>query len=96
MILLGAQIEQNLFIANKLVELSSEFILRTNMQWIGTSKGMYRSLQQYDAEIAKVLVDSFDIFYRTNEKKQVIQFVDDVLQPHGGRLFEGFSLGEKR
>lgn len=86
--------EEEIFIANTLAELVSEFVLRTNRQWIGTSKWIVRSLKQYDEQFAKQFVEAFDMFYKFSAKKQVIQLVDEVLQPYGGRLFHGFSLGK--
>ncbi|MGB6406432.1 MAG: nucleotidyltransferase, partial [Planococcus donghaensis] len=33
--------------------------------------------------------------YKTSEKLKVVQLVDRVLEPYGGRLFEGFSSGKE-
>lgn len=85
---------EQIFIANTLAELLSEFVLRTNRQWLGASKWVIRSLRNYDEEFANHFVEAFDIFYKTGDKNEVIQFVDYVLQPFGGRLFDGFSLGK--
>lgn len=86
---------EDIFIANTLAELVSEFVLRTNRKWIGASKWVVRSLKQYDEEFAKQFVEAFDIFYKTGDKNQVIQLVENILQPFGGKLFHGFSLGKK-
>lgn len=86
---------EELFIATTLAELLSEFVLRTNRQWIGTSKWVYRSLKDYDEEFANQFVKAFDIFYKTGNKGQVIELADYVLQPFGGKLFDGFSLGKR-
>ena len=86
---------EELFIANTLAELASEFVLRTNRQWIGTSKWTVRSLKQYDEQFANQFVDAFDHFYRTGEKKDVIRLVERIMQPFGGRLFAGFALGKE-
>ncbi|MEE6452313.1 nucleotidyltransferase domain-containing protein [Gottfriedia acidiceleris] len=85
---------EELFIANTLAELVSEFVLRTNGKWIGTSKWIIRSLRQYNEEFANILVDAFDSFYTNGEKNRIIKLVDEVLHPFGGRLFEDFSLGK--
>ncbi|MEH7255368.1 nucleotidyltransferase domain-containing protein, partial [Neobacillus niacini] len=86
---------EEIFIANALVELVSEFILRTNCKWVGTSKWVVRSLRQYDEQFAELFVEAFDIFYKTGDKSKIIQLVDNILKPHGGRLFNGFSLGKE-
>jgi hypothetical protein len=85
---------EEIFIANTLVELVSEFVLRTNRQWIGTSKWVIRSLKNYDKKFAERFVEAFDTFYKTGDKNMIIVMVDDILQPYGGRLFQGFSLGK--
>lgn len=86
---------EGIFIANTLAELVSEFVLRTNNRWIGSSKWMIRSLRNFDAGFTNSFVKAFDNFYKTGGKKELIQLVDIVLLPYGGRLFDGFSLGKK-
>ncbi|MCU1806322.1 hypothetical protein NVV31_13115 [Cytobacillus firmus] len=69
--------------------------MRTNRQWIDASKWVYRSLKDYDEDFANQFVRAFDIFYKTGNKGQVIELADNVLQPFGGKLFDGFSLGKR-
>ncbi|WP_082686268.1 nucleotidyltransferase domain-containing protein [Bacillus coahuilensis] len=85
--------EEGLFIVGKLAELVSEFMLRTNGKWTGTSKWAFRSLVQYDVVLAKEFTIALDYYYKTNNKSKIIIFVDKVLLPYGGRFFEGFSIG---
>ena len=85
---------EEIFIANTLADLVHEFVLRTNRQWIGSSKWIIRSLNQYDEEFTEEFVEAFNVFYITGEKNKIVQLVDKVLEPYGGRLFEGFSLGK--
>ncbi|MED4280416.1 nucleotidyltransferase domain-containing protein [Priestia megaterium] len=87
---------ESLFIANTLAYITHEFVLRTNGHWIGDSKWIVRSLNNYNKSFSKEFVEAFEIFYKTGNKDKVIQLVDKVLEPHGGRLFEGFSLGKER
>ena len=86
---------ESLFIANTLAYITHEFVLRTNGHWIGDSKWIVRSLNNYNKSFSKEFVEAFDTFYKTGSKDTVIQLVDKVLAPHGGRLFEGFSLGKE-
>ncbi|WP_041055095.1 nucleotidyltransferase domain-containing protein [Jeotgalibacillus campisalis] len=86
--------EEELFIANTLAVLLSEFILRINNQWIGDSKWMIRALKQFDPIMAVEFTESFDVFYRMGEKGKIIKMTEKVLRPYGGLLFEGFSLGK--
>jgi predicted nucleotidyltransferase len=86
---------EEIFIANALAELVSEFVLRTNGQWIGHSKWIVRSLKQFDEKFADQFVDAFDVFYKTDDKTKIVQLVNKVLEPYGGKLFDGFSLGKE-
>lgn len=85
-----------LFIAGHLAELLAEFVLRTNRQWVGQSKWIHRSLRNFDAGIAESFAEAFKQFHQTGEKEPVIRLVDEILQPFGGRLFEGYSAGKKK
>lgn len=85
---------EEIFIANALAELVGEFVLRTNRKWIGQSKWIVRALKNYDEQFAKQFVEAFDLFYRTGEKNSVIQFVENMLEPFGGQLFDGYSAGK--
>ena len=86
---------EELFVANTLAELTSEFVLRPHRRWIGASKWVIRSLNQFDEQFTVKFVDAFDRYYKEGEKDHVIQLVEDVLRPYGGQLFNGFSLGKK-
>lgn len=85
---------EGLFIASTLATLVCEFILRTNRQWIGSSKWTYRALDRHDAEAARELADALECYYQTNETDALIRYVDKTLSPFGGRLFAGFSRGK--
>lgn len=85
---------EEIFIANTLAELVSEFVLRTNQRWIGTSKWIVRSLRAYDEDFAIQFVEAFDTYYKTGDKAKVIHLVEKAMEPFGGRLLEGFSLGK--
>lgn len=85
---------EELFIANALAEAIHEFVLRTNGEWIGASKWVVRSLNQFDEAFTTRFVQSFDTFYKTRNKVDIIKLTDEVLEPYGGRLFEGYSVGK--
>jgi len=94
---IGAKIlGEELLIANTLSILLHEFYLRVNKQWIGTSKWIIRALKQYDKEFALKYVESFESYYKTGKKDKVINLTDEVLEPFGGRLFDGFSVGKEK
>lgn len=87
--------EEEIFIANTLSLLLHEFYLRVNKQWIGTSKWIVRALKQYDANFTNRFVEAFDTYYKTGDKEMIIDLTDEVLEPYGGRLFDGFSVGKQ-
>lgn len=86
---------EELFIANALAEQLAEFVLRINGQWTGTSKWLVRSLKRYDKEFAEQFLAAFERYYSAREKDAAIQLAEAVLQPYGGRLFDGFTLGKE-
>jgi hypothetical protein len=86
---------EEVMIANTLVELVSEFTLRTNGYWVGASKWMIRALRQYNEPFAVRFFEAFDEFYTVGNKAEIVKLVDEALEPYGGRLFEGFSLGKR-
>lgn len=85
---------EQVFIVNTLADRLHEFVLRTNGKWTGSSKWIYRALRNYDEHFAASFVDAFETFYRNGETRKVIQIADAILEPHGGRLFDGFSIGD--
>lgn len=86
--------DEDLFIAGSLADKTHEFYLRVNHQWVGSSKWVLRALKRYHPEFANQFADAFKTFYNTGEKSAVIELVDEVLEPYGGRLFDGYSLGK--
>lgn len=86
--------EEEICIANALASLVSEFVLRTNQKWTGDSKWLVRSLRYYDVEFATYFMGTFDIFYKTGSKEEIISLVEKVLHPYGGKLFNGYSMGK--
>ncbi|WP_335871768.1 nucleotidyltransferase domain-containing protein [Bacillus sp. 2205SS5-2] len=85
---------EQLFIANHLASLLHEFVLRTNRRWIGSSKWIIRALNSFDENFTEEFVKAFDHFYKSGDKSAVISLSEKILDPFGGLLFEGFSLGK--
>ncbi|XEC94383.1 nucleotidyltransferase domain-containing protein [Paenibacillus tarimensis] len=74
----------------------AQFVLRVNGRWIGRGKGLAREFRQFNEKLSNRYIEAIRVFSRTEHKQPFIQFVDDMLEPHGGRLFEGFSLGKQK
>ncbi|KGP74478.1 nucleotidyltransferase domain-containing protein [Pontibacillus yanchengensis] len=68
-----------------------EFILRANQEWIGEGKWMYRCLKEFDPTLAKDFTKCIQAYYQSNNKQELIGFADHVLEPFGGRLFNGYE-----
>ena len=86
---------EDLCIAQSLSFVLHEFVLRTNGYWIGKGKWMMRALKRYDPALADRFISVFDQFYQTGNKKDLTAFANHLLQAEGGRLFDGFSAGNK-
>ncbi|MET3698519.1 hypothetical protein SAMN05877753_109159 [Bacillus oleivorans] len=86
--------KEELSIAAALADQIHEFVLRTNQQWLGYSKWVYRALLAFDPVLAEKYYQAFHVYYRTGEKKLIIALADEVLEPFGGRLVEGYSAGK--
>jgi hypothetical protein len=84
---------ENLFIVNQLTELVTNFILRANGQWIGRGKWAVRSFAEYDKQLCDEFLHALDCFYKKETVELLIPFIDRALEPHGGRLLEGWMEG---
>jgi predicted nucleotidyltransferase len=83
---------EELFIAGTLAEQLQEFVLRTNKRWVGKSKWVVRELKLYDTVFTDQFVEAFSHYYSTGNKKMVTELAEQILEPFGGRLFDGFSI----
>ncbi|WP_102345717.1 nucleotidyltransferase domain-containing protein [Bacillus sp. Marseille-P3661] len=89
--LIGSEDEtESLFITNKLAELVHEFILRTNQKWTGQGKWLARAFRQYDEQQATEFFNRFNEYYKGRKKHLLIEYIDMILKPYGGRLFNGY------
>ncbi len=88
----GSRVEmEDTYSVGELTRKLPEFILRANQEWIGEGKWMFRCLKHFDPNIAKDFTDCIQGYYRSNNKEELIRFVDDRLAPFGGRLFKGYQ-----
>ncbi|NBI31098.1 nucleotidyltransferase domain-containing protein [Chengkuizengella marina] len=86
---------ENYFIVNKLFTLCATFILRVNDLWLGDGKWLYRELTAYHKGVSEQFISAFESYYKTSDKQQLIDFIDSMLEPYGGRLFAGFYQEEE-
>jgi len=83
---------EEIFIAGTLAEQLQEFVLRANKRWVGKSKWVVRELNHYDPVFTEQFVEAFSHYYSTGNKNMVIELAEQILEPFGGRLFDGFSI----
>ncbi|MBM4763090.1 nucleotidyltransferase domain-containing protein [Bacillus sp. B15-48] len=83
--------KEKIFVVYKLFDFVSEFILRANGHWIGYGKWLYRSLLHFDKDFCERYVEVFHIFMKTGNSMPLSTLIDKVLEPYGGRLFEGYK-----
>lgn len=83
---------EEIFIASTLSDQLQEFVLRTNKRWVGKSKWVVRELNHFDPVFTEQFVEAFSLYYRTSSKEKVIEMAELVLEPYGGRLFDGFAV----
>ncbi|MBP1969138.1 putative nucleotidyltransferase [Virgibacillus natechei] len=83
--------EEKLFVAHKLFDFASEYVLRVNEHWIGQGKWMYRSLSEFDKSFSDEFIDAYQLFMRTGDDVPFTAFIDSMLEPYGGRLFDGYK-----
>ncbi|ARI77817.1 nucleotidyltransferase domain-containing protein [Halobacillus mangrovi] len=88
----GSQVwQEDVYTVSALIESFHTFILRANRKWTGEGKWMYRSLKEFDEDIAERLTHCVQYFYKENEKSELIKFIDEMLTPFGGRLFHNYT-----
>jgi predicted nucleotidyltransferase len=83
---------EEIFIVGTLAEQLQEFVLRTNKRWVGKSKWVVRELNRFDPVFTEQFVEAFSHYYNTGNKNKVTELADLILEPFGGRLFDGFSI----
>jgi len=85
---------EGLAIASRLYEQSIEFILRANRCYIGQGKWAIRALAEFNEDYASRHTAAFELYYQSDDRREVIELLDAYLAPFGGRYFDGFSLGK--
>lgn len=82
---------ENIFTAHTLIEQALVFYLRSHKQWIGEGKWLYRCLLDVDQDFAEQFASIITHFHKTGHKQELIKLIDQMMDPYGGRFFEGFT-----
>jgi hypothetical protein len=80
-----------MFSAAKLARSIAEFVLARNKHWLSTGKALHRNLRQVEPELAERLAEAWSQV--GSDPNPLIAVADEVLEPVGGRLFEGATPG---
>jgi hypothetical protein len=69
---------------------AAEFYFRTRGLWSAHSKTIPRRLRQADAGFAEKFLRAFDALFTEKRPGPAAALVEELLEPFGGFLFEGF------
>jgi len=69
---------------------AAEFYFRTRGMWSAHSKTIPRRLRAADADFAARFLRAFDALFAEKRPDPAIALVEELLEPFGGLLFEGF------
>jgi hypothetical protein len=68
----------------------AEFYFRTRGLWSAHSKTIPRRLRKADALFAEKFLRAFDALFADKRPEPAVSLVEELLEPFGGLLFEGF------
>ena len=74
----------------QLFEALANYYLRRNGLWSAKGKSIPRVLARAEAAFAEKYRQASERLFRNGDASVVIGLAEDVLQPHGGLLFEGY------
>jgi hypothetical protein len=74
----------------RLFEELADYHLRAGGHWSAKGKAIPVALHRADAELCTRYCAAFESLFRENEIGPVVNLAEQLLQPHGGPLFEGY------
>jgi hypothetical protein len=83
--------DERRFIASRLALLAAEFVLRTNRQWIGEGKHLYRRLRECSPGRAAALGDALEALCTHDDPAPLVACCRAILEPFGGELIVGYE-----
>ncbi|QKE74137.1 nucleotidyltransferase domain-containing protein [Arthrobacter citreus] len=69
----------------------ADFILRFNKRWTGRGKSLVRAFKEYDESLSERYFNTLNEYFRTRNKQPFIELVNEIYEPLGGQLFDGFK-----
>lgn len=76
----------------KLYEAVADFYLRSRALWSAKGKAIPRRLREVDAGFAARFCEAFEMLFTGKRPEQVVALVEEMLEPFGGFLFDGYKL----
>ena len=80
---------EKMAISFALYENLAEFYLLVNEHWIGTGKQLVRALEEANIQLSQ---EFYETFSDLGDIKKISDFVEKILEPYGGLLWDGFKL----
>ncbi|GGC96565.1 hypothetical protein GCM10007216_29150 [Thalassobacillus devorans] len=81
--------DEEIFILHELTNKLTELVLRGNTHWLGWGKWQARSLRSYSPELSEQITHLYKAYIQTNQKEDVLRFVQQQLEEFGGEKFSG-------
>ena len=77
-------------VACKLYPLICNFVLRTSGRWLGSGKTLPRLVERAAPDASHIVEAAFETFFKTGDRTGVLRAIQQILEPFGGELFDGF------
>lgn len=87
---------EKMITAAPLLQAAGTLLLTGAGRWTGTGKGLLRELRRYDATQQTSWAETLPhglVAVHDGDVQPMIMTCDQILEPYGGRLFDGFRLG---
>lgn len=79
-------------VACKLYPLVCNFVLKSRGHWLGSGKTLPRLVERAAPDISDLVEAAFETFFKTGDRTGVLRAIQQILEPFGGELFDGFRL----
>jgi hypothetical protein len=84
----------DIFILNELLDKVINYQLVKNGKWTARNKRIQNALSSISSTYHKKYLTAIDSFYKNENKKEIIELIESVLEMNGGRLFAGYTVGK--
>ena len=93
--LIGSEdLDEWIFISNELTLQAISFDLLMNGKWLANGKRIPRSYALHDRDRYNALIKGISVLHKDARKEPYVNWIQSILEKHGGRLDEGYSRGK--